>query len=149
MHILARLRNKAQKMLLDQVEHGTLTPWKLRILLLCGAEVNKQSAFGWTPLMRATENGHYNIVRFLLNTGADVRAKNEAGITALMIAVGKRDICIVQFLLEMGAGVNTKNMFGFTPLALALCDRENNLSASEARDNVDIITLLRTHGGIQ
>jgi len=41
---------------------------------------------GWTALMRASCNGHTEIVSLLLDRGADFNLKNNIGETALMFA---------------------------------------------------------------
>jgi ankyrin repeat protein len=53
------------------------------ILLEKGADVNAKGSYDWTALMKASFNGHTEIVTMLLDNGADVNAKNEHDWTAL------------------------------------------------------------------
>lgn len=47
--------------------------------LLRGAKIDVENYLGWTPLMMATRNGHYNVAAVLLNTRADATRKNKFG----------------------------------------------------------------------
>jgi len=57
-----------------------------RWLLELGCEVDIKDKKGGTPLWRAAENGHADIVTLLLAYGADVRAKHHGLETALFTA---------------------------------------------------------------
>ena len=59
-------------------------------LIAKGADVNLQDENGYTPLMKAADQGHENIVRMLLAApGIDVNLQNNNGKTALDFAVKK------------------------------------------------------------
>ncbi len=47
-----------------------------------GAAVNCQDEHGETPLLKAAQGGHADIVRLLIKYGADPRIRNEQGYTA-------------------------------------------------------------------
>ena len=47
-------------------------------------EINIPDDCGWTALMGASMEGHWDIVKYLINEGADVDAKNNYGWTALI-----------------------------------------------------------------
>jgi uncharacterized protein len=47
-------------------------------LLSKGAEINRLSSDGFTPLMRAAYGGHHDSVRILLERGADPTFRNFA-----------------------------------------------------------------------
>jgi ankyrin repeat protein len=58
-------------------------------LLLDGADVNASGVGGYTPLMRAAENGDMDMVRLLLGYGANVNLRNDSGKTAVDIALSR------------------------------------------------------------
>lgn len=63
---------------------------QVKLLISKGAKVNSRERAMWTPLHRATLNGHKQVVQFLLSVGADVEARNSwPGGTALHYAVEK------------------------------------------------------------
>lgn len=51
---------------------------------------------GKTPLHRACEGGHVDVVQLLVERGADLEAKNAAGKTALVIAA---EVCFLPLFL--------------------------------------------------
>ena len=61
------------------------------------------SCAGWTPVMIASANGHFDVVEFLLKNGANPNVQNNRGRTALAFATKYRFIPIVNVLLEYGA----------------------------------------------
>mmetsp|Transcript_10718 Transcript_10718/g.15967 ORF Transcript_10718/g.15967 Transcript_10718/m.15967 type:complete len:205 (-) Transcript_10718:67-681(-) len=60
----------------------------------CNARDNK----GWTPMMYAAREGHFDIVKFLVSKKADFLAKNNDGMTALDIAKKHKRQKIVNYL---------------------------------------------------
>jgi ankyrin repeat protein len=64
----------------------------VKTLLDAGADVNKESEFGWSALLVATQNRYYQIGVFLLDHGADPNIANEGGWTPLYIATDNRNI---------------------------------------------------------
>lgn len=93
---------------------------------------------GKTPLMEASERGHYGIAELLISAGADVNAKDYDGITPLIFTLkyGKREYAsgsdgkvppayyteltgrkkVAELLIEKGADVNVTDYKGQTPL---------------------------------
>ena len=82
-----------------------------------------------TALLRASENGHTEIVEMLLEKGANVNAVQTNGITALMRASEKGHTETVERLLEKGAKVNAVQTNGMT--ALIWASRYGNLKTVE------------------
>jgi ankyrin repeat protein len=74
-----------------------------------------------TPLRRAAQEGHLNIVSFLAGKGATVEPKGRDGFTALHAAAQKGLIDVAVFLVEKGATVDPKaevrhNFYIFAPV---------------------------------
>lgn len=82
-------------------------------LVELGADVNKASARGVTPLMRSVSRNDEALVRFYLEQGADVKALDAEGNTALH---GARSAAMVKLLCEAGADVSAVNAKGETAL---------------------------------
>ena len=78
---------------------------------------------GWTPLMKAAEEGHCDIAKLLLNKGANINAVNRKGRSALSFAAApsmngstprQEDINMVRLLAEKGANLFLKDQNGQT-----------------------------------
>ena len=72
----------------------------MRALIGAGADVNKTSDNGVTPLFAAALRGREAIVRALIGFGADVNAASVWGSTALSVS---RTAAIGQILRDNGA----------------------------------------------
>ena len=70
-----------------------------------GADVNFSDNVGWTPLFRAAQKGHVEVVKMLLDAGAEIE-KTTSGITPLCWAADSGKTDVVKLLLERGANVN-------------------------------------------
>ncbi len=107
---------------------------KARSLIEGGADVNRRTSNGTTPLSRAVDVGFKDIVELLIAKGADVNAKDTWNWTALHSAVyGHKDI--VELLITEGANVNARDGADRTPLFYA-----------KDEGNTEIVELLRKHG---
>ncbi|MHC4371510.1 MAG: ankyrin repeat domain-containing protein [Planctomycetota bacterium] len=107
---------------------------KARSLIEGGADVNRRTPYGSTPLYRAVLAGFKNIVELLIAKGADVNAKDNWNWTPLHSAVyGHKDI--VELLVAEGANVNARDGANRTPLWYA-----------KEEGNAEIVELLRKHG---
>jgi hypothetical protein len=77
--------------------------------------LNGQTARGWTALMFAVENGHYDIMDMLLECkGVDLNIANSIGRTALYMAALKNRVAMVRRLIKVGAKVDVKDNRGRT-----------------------------------
>jgi len=63
-------------------------------------DVNLSGRSGRSPLIFATEEGHYEIAKLLLLHGADVNQPNAHGITPLHLAAGLGHLAMVRLLLQ-------------------------------------------------
>eukprot|EP00757_Euglenozoa_sp_SAG-D1_P019953 gene19953-7061_t len=83
------------------------------MLLQAGADIEAKDQHGWTVLMHACTNGHYNVVEMLLQAGAyikakikagaDIEAKNQYGWTVMCACYN-----VVEMLLQAGADIEAK-----------------------------------------
>ena len=106
--LAASQQRAANAQLLRAAQDGNLDV--VRQLVVGGAEINTQDAFGWTPLMSASFAGQADTVAWLLSKAegrAGVELADEAGVTALSLAteVGRGDIvAIIRASLRGGHG---------------------------------------------
>ena len=54
--------------------------------------MNQTTEYGWTPLLTATNNRHYELATSLIERGADVNLANKGGWTPLYLATDNRNI---------------------------------------------------------
>jgi ankyrin repeat protein len=76
-------------------------------------------AYGRTPLMLASTQGHVGVVRWLLDKGAAINAREVQGRTALYFACFSGRATVVVVLAERGADPTIASFPGFTPLIIA------------------------------
>lgn len=84
-----------------------------------GNDVN-ESYHGWTPLMKAAEEDHLEVVTILVNNGANVEAANKKGRSALSFAAAPSDLTdrtkrptavrALEFLLDCKAKVDPADL---------------------------------------
>ena len=122
----------------------------ISFLLDRGADVNICDRSGISPLHKAAERGHIEVINALLDKGANIEARDAIGNTPLFYAIMGDPILnypcehpfevyceldVVRFLLENGANINAKNNADKTPL-----DYANEMNKHE------MIELLRKAG---
>lgn len=95
-------------------------PNALSELLDNGANVNKLTKVGITPLMAAAQTGDREIVKILLAHNADVNIQNKAGATALMIAAKHGHKHVINTLLKHDADPTIKTKRGYTAAIFAM-----------------------------
>ncbi len=101
-----------------------------------GADVNEQNENGDTALMKASDMGHFEIVKLLLENNALVNKENKINdLTALMKAAYQGHLEVVELLLAEGAEVHQQSKFGHTAL----------MSAA-ANDRSKVVELLLANG---
>ena len=89
---------------------------------------------GWSPLMKAAEEGHEGILTLLLEKQADINMKNHKGRTALSFAAAPSmrrptPLPTLMLLLEHGADIRARDVNGLT--ARAHAEREGRSRALE------------------
>ncbi|HEX5228528.1 MAG TPA: ankyrin repeat domain-containing protein, partial [Bryobacteraceae bacterium] len=138
----------------------------VKALLDAGADINQVTAYGWSPLLVATQNRYYKLGAYLIDHGADVNLANKGGWTPLYLATDNRNIEggdypvrkgdmdhleYIKLLLDKGANVNarmkdsTETRTVFTNQWLDENGATAFLRASQSGDTV-LMKLLLAHG---
>ena len=87
---------------------------------LCGDDIlSIRDEDEYTPLHRASYNGHTDVVEYLLHSGADVEARTIDGWQPIHCACRWNKVQTAALLLQNGALINSKTNGGQTPLHLA------------------------------
>jgi len=95
-------------------------------LIAGGADINRRTNRGWTPLMNATLAGDRERVALLLESGADATATDEQRFTALHMAAIWGPVDIVELLLEAGASPWMRSRTGRSPKVEAGYNRRDD-----------------------
>ncbi len=126
----------------------TLASWSghtaiVKILLDAGADPNRESYDGLTPLMRPA---NADICRMLLKAGADAKAVDDEGHTVLMYPL-ESECC--RLLLAAGARADTLNSYGRDVLrviawrAMRKFQPDGSRSKIDARDDRNLAEVFR------
>ena len=92
---------------------------KVRLLLDQGADVNKATLLGRTPLLvAASTSGTLETIRLLVQKGADVNAADNFGNTPLIAAARGDNAEAAKLFIEKGASVNAESKSGDIATAL-------------------------------
>lgn len=75
-------------------------------LLADDVAVNSRDFCQWTPLMKASLNGHEQVVERLLVAGADVNLADKGDYSALLVAASNNHVEVVRMLLQKGSDIN-------------------------------------------
>ena len=87
---------------------------------LCGDDIiSIRDEDEYTPLHRASYNGHENVVEYLLHSGASVEARTIDGWQPIHCACRWNKVGTASLLLQNGALVNSRTNGRQTPLHLA------------------------------
>ncbi|XP_040278417.1 ankyrin repeat domain-containing protein 49-like [Bufo bufo] len=116
------LKDNHKELILFAAENNRVSSHR-RILSLHPDLVNVTDEDNYTPLHRASYNGHLAIVRELIAKGADVHTVTVDGWTPLHSAC-KWNNAVASFLLQNGADINAQTKGSLTPLHLAAANRD-------------------------
>ena len=93
---------------------------KARSLIEGGADVNKRTRYGTTPLHIAAGHGETNIATLLIKNSADVNPKDNWDWTPLHSAAENGHKDLAELLIAKGADVNAKDGGGHPPVYYAV-----------------------------
>ena len=107
------------------VQKGDL--YKVKELVEGGVyNVNKKDIYGNSPIIIASYNNYFEIVKYLTEYGANLNVKDKYGNTALILASLKGNYEIVRYLIEQGAIIDEPGRFGKTSLMYASAYKGND-----------------------
>lgn len=104
----------------------------IQSLIKAGADLNKTSPAGLTPLMCAVQSGNEKLIEVFCDLKADVNAQDHDGWSALHWAATKDQPEIVSLLINRGVDPTLKNHKDET--ARAVAQRKGNSKVVEALD---------------
>jgi ankyrin repeat protein len=84
-----------------------------------GISVNGKTSGGGTALMKASEFGNLQVIKFLLEKGANINQTDKYGYNALLWAVDKHlaDLNTIKYLVDRKASITVKDNYrGYSPL---------------------------------
>jgi len=88
---------------------------EVKRLYKLGANLLYRATVRDTPILKATENGHLDIVKFLIEHGVDVNGVYVSGdglfISPLSKAISSKKVEIMKYLVENGANINDDMYF--------------------------------------
>ncbi|XP_062585227.1 ankyrin-3-like [Saccostrea cucullata] len=125
--------------LFDVIAHGH--ELVLKLLVTCGVNlsiVTRETDDSDTPLIIASQNGHYSTVQFLLENGANVTETNRLKISPLHFAAENGHLEIVQLLLKNNAGVNSCSKRESSPLIRASYRGHNDIVKELLNQGADV-----------
>lgn len=94
-------------------------PEMVQMLIKSGADINKKSESGETPLMFSLYADSLDAFKLLISAGADVHQKNNIGKNALFIACESNKIEAFKTLLKLKSETDVVDQNGQTPLIIA------------------------------
>ncbi len=102
--------------LLEFARRGNLEGVKMSVNIV---NLDSKDKKGYSPLMWAAHNGHFEVVKLLLSLEADILSRDHHGNSVLMAAVFKNHLPIVKLLLDKGADPDACNYNKQTALVFA------------------------------
>ncbi len=104
--------------LLHDCVHGNFVN-AAKLAIECGAEIDKQTDKGNTPLIFAAEGGRIKMCELLIENGASLDLRNKRKESALHVAAKYGRVEAVKLLLEKGADTKQLDSGNYTPAGLA------------------------------
>ena len=102
-----------------------------------GADIEKATKGGITPLNSACNHGRIDVVRYLLEQGADRDKANSSGLTPLHYAVVNGYLEIAMLLMSYGADLNARTKYGLLAIDMAPTEEINQAIRDEPRRRMD------------
>jgi hypothetical protein len=90
------------------------------MLLYYGADIDKKSWDGTTPLMSAIWAGYADVADLLIQNGANLEARDEIGYTPFLIAAQNGDTLIFRMLKDQGVNIYEKANDNWDALDIAI-----------------------------
>lgn len=88
-------------------------PEAAMVLISCGADIEKRTRSGDTPLiMAAGRNEAFSVAKYLIEKGANINAQNNAKESALMVSIMRQTYDISSLLIENGANIELLDQNG-------------------------------------
>lgn len=81
--------------------------------------IESEKDAGFSPLYRACQKGHLEVVKVLISHGANIESKKGDGSSCLYISSQENRLEVVKYLLEQGADIEATFRAGFTSLYIA------------------------------
>ncbi|CAC5384581.1 ANKRD28 [Mytilus coruscus] len=78
-------------------------------------------------LLKASQDGNLEQIRYLLDSGVNINRANETGLTALIVAAFANNAQSCKMLLENGAKIDQKDIGGYTALHLTTSIETTNV----------------------
>jgi ankyrin repeat protein len=132
--ILIPLNRKQLFVMAAQYRHGSI----VKVMLVCGTDVDSQDEDGRTALMAASWRNDVQTVEVLLNRNAQVDLKDKNGSTALMKATSPGRKTIARMLLNKGADVNIQDNYGLNALMWAVQNEDEEIISLLLKESPDI-----------
>ncbi|XP_071085792.1 ankyrin repeat domain-containing protein 50-like [Haliotis cracherodii] len=87
-------------------------------------DINSRGRYGRTPVMKAAEKGHKEVLDLLKSSGGDVTLKDDNGNNILHVACIGGHVEMVKFVLSQGlVDINSRGQYGRTPAMMAAGSR--------------------------
>jgi ankyrin repeat protein len=92
----------------------------VKLLYQAGGDLDKTTAYSWTPLIEAAHYGQYDVAEWLVNQECNVNIKTNKGVSALFMACCYKYDRIVEILIPRSRSIlNDMTDSGFTSLHAA------------------------------
>jgi len=100
----------------------------VKMLITSKSDVNKQTAYGYSPLHWAAGSNTHEFINLLIDSGANIHLANANGYTPLHAAADSGALESCRLLLTAGASPNVIDNLGFTPLIGAVLGRHTSVA---------------------
>ncbi len=88
--------------------------------LNAGALIDAKDDSGWSPLIHAFQNEHFDVASLLIETGATLNIVTAAGHPVISFAIAAGDLDLVREMLELGASPNLFSGRANSPMRVAI-----------------------------